>query len=120
MTPDRGKAGATKRIQRLARGIWTAFCWRCHYGVFRRDRAGILDWAWGHEQKHPKRRIAMRVLTELGVEKRCPKCGEFWPADREFFGVRGGARGNQLRPWCRACESEYKRSWKMRSKRLCV
>ncbi|UWH30050.1 hypothetical protein KW556_10585 [Aeromonas veronii] len=24
-------------------------------------------------------------ITELGLEQRCPRCGEFWPWDTEFF-----------------------------------
>lgn len=42
------------RIQRLASGIWTAFCWHCHYGVFRRDRLAMFDWAIGYAEKHQK------------------------------------------------------------------
>lgn len=32
------------------------------------------------QDRAPKRRE-----TELGPEKRCTKCDEWWPADKEFF-----------------------------------
>ena len=35
-------------------------------------------------------------------EKRCSKCGEWWPADNEFFPKRDGSRGG-LYSWCKAC-----------------
>mgnify|MGYP001572882745 CR=1 FL=1 len=54
------------------------------------------------------------ILTELGREKRCPHCGEYWPADREFFWPRlSGPKAGLLRPWCHACEEEYKRARKL-------
>ena len=40
------------KIQRLATGVWTAFCSICHYGVFRRDRLAMFSWAIGHAEKH--------------------------------------------------------------------
>jgi len=33
-------------------------------------------------------------ITELGLEQRCPRCGEFWPWDTEFFGVASDASGS--------------------------
>lgn len=45
----------------------------------------------------PKRMI----ITELGVEKLCSKCNEYWPADNEFF-YRGSDRF-KLHGWCKAC-----------------
>lgn len=39
------------------------------------------------------------IETELGKEIRCSKCGEFWPADTEFFFNSGGT----LHSWCKAC-----------------
>ena len=54
--------------------------------------------------------IAQRIergafrLDEYGVlEKRCPDCGEFWPADTEFF--QPGGR-NSLSAYCKACRVE--------------
>ena len=37
--------------------------------------------------------------TELGEEVRCAACGEFWPADKEFFYFTAG----QPHSWCKAC-----------------
>ncbi|MFQ1821124.1 hypothetical protein ACK36T_03385 [Aeromonas veronii] len=44
-------------------------------------------------------------ITELGLEQRCPRCGEFWPWDTEFFGVASDASG--LSSWCRGCLNEH-------------
>ena len=40
-------------IQRLSPGKYTAFCWRCHYGVIQR-RALVFDWAIQHQVLHQK------------------------------------------------------------------
>jgi hypothetical protein len=37
--------------------------------------------------------------TELGTEVKCASCGEFWPADSEFFYFSNG----RPHSWCRAC-----------------
>lgn len=37
--------------------------------------------------------------TELGDEIKCSKCGEFWPADAEFFFMNKG----RPHSWCKAC-----------------
>ena len=37
--------------------------------------------------------------TWYGPEKQCTRCGEWWPADAEFFHVRLG----QLVAACKAC-----------------
>lgn len=39
-----------------------------------------------------------------GMEKRCPRCSEYWPADEEFFSPRAGGK---LDSWCRCCVNEY-------------
>lgn len=44
--------------------------------------------------------------VELGPVKRCPKCGEWWPADREFFYAKKDTASG-LQSWCRACWSEW-------------
>lgn len=51
---------------------------------------------------------ANHMDPELGEMRRCAKCGESWPADREFFN-RVLSSGRALRTWCRACESDLKR-----------
>jgi hypothetical protein len=45
-----------------------------------------------------------------GVEKLCPKCGEWWPADAEFFYQNHG----RLHSWCKACMEAWKRDRKAR------
>lgn len=52
------------------------------------------------------------IVTELGTEKLCPRCGEYWPADREFFWPRG--HGHGLQGWCRACTANCERGRKRR------
>lgn len=37
-----------------------------------------------------------------GPERRCVRCGEYWPADTEFF----YRRGDGLHSWCKACCTE--------------
>jgi hypothetical protein len=43
-----------------------------------------------------------RVDRLLGREKRCSRCGEWWPADTEFFNRQGAG----LHCWCKACVIE--------------
>jgi hypothetical protein len=38
--------------------------------------------------------------TEIGLEARCSKCRDYWPADSEFFYVSPDGR---LHSWCKAC-----------------
>lgn len=51
--------------------------------------------------KPPKQRTSW-----YAVERYCPNCQEYWPADTEFFHPR--PNGN-LDSWCRACSNEHKR-----------
>lgn len=48
---------------------------------------------------------AGKVVTELGHEKQCRACGEYWPADTEFFEARKAAR-DRLSVRCIACSKE--------------
>lgn len=41
-------------------------------------------------------------------EKRCARCGEYWPADGEFFRPDNRRDHPRLHAWCRACEAEQK------------
>lgn len=41
------------------------------------------------------------VVTDIGLEKRCAKCGAFWPMDTEFWFPSKTEDG--LFQWCRAC-----------------
>ncbi len=43
-----------------------------------------------------------KAVTELGIEKRCRSCGDFWPADCEFFAPMSSSRDG-LTPRCIAC-----------------
>ena len=43
--------------------------------------------------------------TELGIEKRCSKCHEYWPADSEFFMRRKDSKDG-LDGYCKACRQE--------------
>jgi hypothetical protein len=45
------------------------------------------------------------MTSELGVEKRCLSCRQFWPADTEFFAPQKNKR-NPLSQRCRACVAE--------------
>lgn len=45
------------------------------------------------------------TTTELGVERRCNGCGEWWPLDGEFFHRNPKGIGGYLGT-CRACFSE--------------
>lgn len=43
--------------------------------------------------------------TWYGPEKQCTRCGEWWPADAEFFHMRLG----QLVAACKACSNEERK-----------
>lgn len=45
--------------------------------------------------------------VELGPQRRCTRCGDYWPADPEFFYTR--RHGTELHSWCRACWGEWHR-----------
>lgn len=47
-----------------------------------------------------------RIETELGQELQCAKCGEYWPADREFFPFKNGRSGTR----CKACQRAERKS----------
>ncbi len=55
----------------------------------------------------PVRLVAKRlasgkcILTDLGLEKRCPKCDSYWPMDTQFWFASKTEDG--LFAWCRAC-----------------
>jgi len=40
--------------------------------------------------------------TELGTERRCTKCGDFWPDDAEFFYTKNG----KTQQPCKACYAQ--------------
>lgn len=44
------------------------------------------------------------IITELGIEKKCLKCGEYWPSDEEFFNKnKKGRRG--IGSYCIDCNT---------------
>lgn len=45
------------------------------------------------------------ALTNLGLERRCSMCAEFWPADTEFFWSTPKSPSG-LHCWCKACYTE--------------
>lgn len=47
------------------------------------------------------------ALTNIGLERLCSTCGEFWPADTEFFWATPGGAG--LHCWCKACYIAWKK-----------
>ena len=47
------------------------------------------------------------------VQRRCPRCGEYWPATTEFFGHRRGS-GLPLTSYCRPCVTEFRRELRRR------
>lgn len=54
------------------------------------------------------------IVTELGREMKCNRCGEFWPADQEFW-YREGKKG--LSCWCIACYREWRNARKKYGKK---
>lgn len=50
--------------------------------------------------------------ADYGTEKQCSVCGEWWPADPEFFGLSGG----YLRGFCKACRYEQEARLRERNK----
>lgn len=54
-------------------------------------------------------------FTELGKEKYCPKCDEYFPATKEFFFGKN-KNGLGLESCCKACYMERKRGYKSAEK----
>lgn len=62
--------------------------------------------------------LKRRLLTckafidpELGLQKRCPCCDEFWPQDTLFWSP-SSREPDGLQTWCKACQLDYKQSRK--------
>lgn len=53
------------------------------------------------------RPITMARVGELGAERCCSRCREWWPADGEFFYTSSGTRDG-LHDWCKACYREWR------------
>lgn len=54
-------------------------------------------------------------VTELGAEKKCVRCGEWWPADREFF-YADRKRPDGHFSTCRACRADIQRESRRKAK----
>lgn len=44
--------------------------------------------------------------TDIGPEKLCSRCDEWWPADEEFFFADKTSKDDGLEHECRACKRE--------------
>lgn len=55
----------------------------------------------------PRRGFPSKKLREgeLGLEKLCAACNEWWPADDEFFSPDVGGAGGRYN-YCKACAAE--------------
>lgn len=48
--------------------------------------------------------------TDIGTEKRCTRCGEFWPVDTDFYSSQRTNGTERASSHCRACLADrYKR-----------
>ena len=45
---------------------------------------------------------------ELGPQKRCSHCGEWWPADSDFYQYNRATRDG-FHSWCKACWAAWRR-----------
>ncbi len=57
-------------------------------------------------------------MTEIGLERQCTKCHDWWPATREFFYATGRADHPKLHSWCKACYEEGRKDKRAASRRL--
>lgn len=58
------------------------------------------------------------IETELGEEKLCSKCGDFWPMDSEFFFSRlrkPNRNGVQTRKYDAVCKACYELIYRKRT-----
>lgn len=46
------------------------------------------------------------IRTEVGLEKHCPKCDDYWPMDTEFWFASKTEDG--LFAWCRSCYTKHR------------
>lgn len=63
----------------------------------------------------PHRTKPVIVQTELGLEKQCIACKEFFPLDKEFWWHNGHTKKNGEKSWCAACKSCYNTYYKRRN-----
>lgn len=53
-----------------------------------------------------------RVNEDGETEKLCIRCGEWWPADKEFFYLAKYHGHDGLSYWCKACYLERRKELK--------
>lgn len=71
------------------------------------------DFLQRRDQSLRKGKQHLYQQTELGIEKLCPRCKEYWPADTEFFHLSSGKYGDGLYTYCRACSIEIRQGKKL-------
>lgn len=54
--------------------------------------------------------------TELGLEKQCIACKDFFPLDKEFWWHNGNTRKDGTKGWCAACKGCYNTYYKRHQK----
>jgi hypothetical protein len=47
-------------------------------------------------------------VTDIGLEKRCTACDDWWPADTEFFAVQS-CKPDGLSSGCKCCHAEARK-----------
>lgn len=47
------------------------------------------------------------LITDIGLERYCGKCEEYWPADTEFF-FHAPQTASGLHCYCKACYATWK------------
>lgn len=57
-----------------------------------------------------------RLDEDGDLERFCPKCEDWWPADREFFYTTGSE--GKLHSWCKACYEDDRRPRRRAKRRL--
>ena len=60
---------------------------------------------------------AKRIETELGTEKLCPSCQDFYPLDAEFFYRRKGTNRNGEQLYNSLCKACYEEKYSYRNKK---
>ncbi len=67
-----------------------------------RDRAGHVCPFLTREHIQRGLQSGRYAITGIGLERKCSRCGEYWPADTEFFYFQPSASGG-LNCYCHDC-----------------
>lgn len=100
------------------RGLTMKKDWHLSYshGYFRGEHViclyhSVIHHFYRYSDKVDPDARPLYIFTELGKEKHCPKCDDYFPATKEFFfGKNKGS--TQLESCCKACYMERKRNYK--------